>query len=566
MSSEEKTLKPVRPKHDSIYHGIIIKVLLAIALFAGIYFSVQKKGYQEYQPEIRNSFTDVDEEKLCVIPPKIAIDDAITKKILFDPVFGNRSAIRLSKSVQVDTAIGDDEIDPAKFVRFHQYLESEFPLVYKHAQVTKINTFGLLFEFPGTNADLKPLLFMGHQDTVKLGDVNQWTHAPFGGEISDGHVWGRGASDCKNLLIALMEIADLLVQEDFKHERGFIFAFGFDEESEGLQGASKIAQHLVEKYGPDSIESIFDEGLNFYTNMFGSDALMIATAEKGHADLIVDAVGVGGHSSMPPSHTSIGLLSKFLSIYEEKSYPVDIGPEHPIYDLGECVGKYGQLSELEKEALIHARHNRAARELSIKVFGRNTFTKFAIMTSQAIDVILGGDKANSLPRSSSALINHRFAIGEDVNNLFDKATVVGEKAAKALDCGLIVNGTELIPATAVGFLNITVDMETYRAPAPVSPAHDHVWNQYIGLARTLYQDYVFPEKYADGQELYAVPIATTGSTDTYYYWALSKRIYRSQPGLFSPSFGLHDIDENIPMSVHLETVAFYYHYIKQFAA
>lgn len=58
--------------------------------------------------------------------------------------------------------VGQDE-RWEKFQAFHDYLERAFPRVYQTLKLTKVNAYGLLYEWVGTDAELKPLLFMAHQ-------------------------------------------------------------------------------------------------------------------------------------------------------------------------------------------------------------------------------------------------------------------------------------------------------------------------------------------------------------------------------------------------------------------
>lgn len=128
--------------------------------------------------------------------------------------------------------------------------------------LTKVNTHGLVFEWKGSNESLKPLLLMGHQDVVPVNPdtVSEWTHPPFSGHFDGKLLWGRGSSDDKNGLIGVLSTVETLIENGFKPTRSIVLSFGFDEEASGLQGASQLAEHLLEKYGENAFALLVDEG------------------------------------------------------------------------------------------------------------------------------------------------------------------------------------------------------------------------------------------------------------------------------------------------------------------
>lgn len=62
------------------------------------------------------------------------------------------------------------------------------------------------------------------------GSEDQWQHPPYGGEIVDGTIWGRGALDDKSAVIAQLEAATHLLRSGFTPQRTVYFSFGHDEE------------------------------------------------------------------------------------------------------------------------------------------------------------------------------------------------------------------------------------------------------------------------------------------------------------------------------------------------
>ena len=88
-----------------------------------------------------------------------------------------------------------------------------------------------------------PLMFNGHMDHVDAGDPGQWAHPPFGGEIHDGNLWGRGAADMKGALAAMVYAVGL-VKKLGKAPPGPLYVSAVVQEEVGGLGARHIAATL----------------------------------------------------------------------------------------------------------------------------------------------------------------------------------------------------------------------------------------------------------------------------------------------------------------------------------
>lgn len=81
------------------------------------------------------------------------------------------------------------------------------------------------------------LMLMGHSDTMPIGDLQNWTVAPLGGEIRDGKIWGRGACDDKYALATALFVIKLLKEQGFVPKSNILFTAYSDEEFGGSHGA-----------------------------------------------------------------------------------------------------------------------------------------------------------------------------------------------------------------------------------------------------------------------------------------------------------------------------------------
>jgi Gly-Xaa carboxypeptidase len=486
-----------------------------------------------------------------------------TQYILNDKKFRNMAVERLSRGIQIDTTIDETMTDFSKFERFHKYLESEFPLVYKRALVSKINNYGLVFEFLGENSNLKPLLLMAHQDTVPIGEISTWEHDPLGGYYDDEFIYGRGTNDVKGLLVGIMSAMNEILIDDPNHvfQRSVIFGFGFDEEISGNHGAKHIGEYLLKKYGPNSIDHILDEGAPMCVDFKGKKFGFVVTAEKGYMDLVIEVNSPGGHSSNPTDTSAIGVLSRIIHDYESDKFKAILPNENPMLNLLECVAEKTNGSLITTILAKLARVNELAKKILLSKLSKLQLFEYTVKTSQAVDVISGGDKYNSLPRNATTVINHRITIGNDFNTIWEKAIKHAKPAAIDAKMGLIVNNITLIEPTSIGVVKIYSIVQNDMPVSPITPAYDDKWNILTSYIRTFYEKEVYPELLSEIPYIIA-PATMQGNTDTKHYWKLTDHIYRTQPGktnLFEAH--MHGDNEYLHIDSHLQVIGFYYNYI-----
>ena len=121
-----------------------------------------------------------------------------------DPDRAMAYAEKLSAMIRCDTTSYANVREPEKFERFHALLAGLFPLVHEKLERTDIDG-NLLYYWPGRAHD-RPIVLMSHQDVVPAEGT--WEHAPFSGDIADGKVWGRGASDTKCSVMAFFQAVE----------------------------------------------------------------------------------------------------------------------------------------------------------------------------------------------------------------------------------------------------------------------------------------------------------------------------------------------------------------------
>jgi len=152
----------------------------------------------------------------------------------------------------------------------------------------------LVARIPG-RGDGPSLLFLSHTDVV-LADPREWQLDPFGGELRDGEVWGRGALDMKGQVAAEAVAIASLAREGFEPAGDLIFAATADEEV----GAGFGAQWLCEAH-PEAVRADFciNEGGGDRFVLGGDVYYACSTAEKMSAPFLLRVTGRSGHASMP---------------------------------------------------------------------------------------------------------------------------------------------------------------------------------------------------------------------------------------------------------------------------
>jgi acetylornithine deacetylase/succinyl-diaminopimelate desuccinylase-like protein len=154
---------------------------------------------------------------------------------------------------------------------------------------------------------LKPLVLNHHMDVVPA-DPAQWSHPPFGGEVAEEYVWGRGTLDTKGLGVVQLLALERLLREGAAFRRPIVFLAVPDEETGGSQGMGWLAKHRPEEF---DAEWVWDEGGGGFKGLMGERPLFgVAVAEKQIQHLRLVARGSAGHGSMPHSdNANVTLLS-----------------------------------------------------------------------------------------------------------------------------------------------------------------------------------------------------------------------------------------------------------------
>ncbi|KAL7906590.1 carboxypeptidase S [Trichoderma velutinum] len=505
-------------------------------------------------------------------------------------LFSNQEALetlieRHQPLVQVDSIcyddLGDFDTDERwkPFDEIPKVLKENYPLIYDKAWIETVNRFGLVYTIEGSDTSLAPILLTAHQDVVPVEreTLEEWEYPPFDAVYDEqsGYLFGRGASDDKSAITALMSAMEsLLSQENYEPRRTVIFAFGFDEECSGLRGASAISKHLEERYGEDGIAVILDEGGAGLQKVGDVLYALPAVYEKGYLDVWFDLNVVGGHSSTPTPHTSIGMMSEIVVALESNPFEPKIIEDGPIHEALICFTRYSPFvsppltryifwGQLDKAAKLLAKETRE--------------TQYFIQTSQAVDLIAGGQKINSLPEFTTLGVNYRYAPQDSIGSIQHRIVGLLQNVVHKYNLTLEAfvgdeDYEDYLHSIGEGRLDRDGRINTNWEPlyngklvlegrkrsyiTHQTPTYGKVWDVFAGTVRYTYAD--------QAKTVVPAPGAMTGNTDTRHYTNLSKNIYRWSPGSLKSFSNIHSINEKLLMSEHLNMVKFYYDFIRNF--
>ena len=161
----------------------------------------------------------------------------------------------------------------------------------------------------------RPLLvFAGHTDVVPPGNINEWKTKPFVPEVKDNILYGRGASDMKSSISAMISAAQKFVKDNPDHKGSIGFLLTSDEEGPAKYGTQKV----IEKFKKDDIKIDYCVvGEPTSSEKFGDT---IKNGRRGSLTGYLKIIGIQGHIAYPelaknPIHIAGSLISK-LNDYE----------------------------------------------------------------------------------------------------------------------------------------------------------------------------------------------------------------------------------------------------------
>ncbi|MFN8499054.1 MAG: M20/M25/M40 family metallo-hydrolase [Anaerolineae bacterium] len=347
--------------------------------------------------------------------------------------------------------------------------------------------------------DAPPLVLLGHADVV-YADGSAWTQPPFGGVVSDGYVWGRGAVDMKGLLAMQVMALKLLARAGVRLARDIILLTAADEEDSGRYGVGWLADH---HWDAIAAEYAFGEG-GVGLTLNGRPTFLVATAEKGYGDVLLRARGRASHASTPIGPSALLLMAEALQrIAQYRSNVIITEP------LQEHLRAMGPLLPWRYQIAAHAG---AAPGLAAWLLSDGGFPTLghALRNTFTPTMVHGGRQANVVPEIAEMTLNCRTLPGVSQDDLLAEVR------------------------RAVGSLPLEMSVQQFN-PASVSPTATPLFAAIAAAIR------------ADTPEAVVAPYMMPGATDARFFRALGVTAYGLMPAMLSPEemLTIHGVDERL---------------------
>lgn len=252
---------------------------------------------------------------------------------------------------------------------------------------------------PGT----KPIAIIGHMDVV-AADPKDWERDPFTPVVENGYIYGRGATDNKYSVSAMVAALIQLKRDGFKPKRDIVFLGSGDEETD-----MKTTAALAEKFTDIELLLNIDAGGGRYSPEGRPEYYGLQAAEKTYADFTLTITDPGGHSSAPRPVNAIVTLARALERIGAYQFPAEIN-EITRASLSVAAETAAPADAAAIRAFLADQTDQAA----LKVLRANYGLVGQIGTTCVPTMVNAGHAQNALPQRATANINCRIFPGNSI--------------------------------------------------------------------------------------------------------------------------------------------------------
>ncbi|MCH8989768.1 MAG: M20/M25/M40 family metallo-hydrolase [Chloroflexi bacterium] len=280
----------------------------------------------------------------------------------------------------------------------------------------------LIARLPG-DGSAPPLLLQGHVDVVPA-DPAHWRQPPFGGDLVDGYLWGRGSLDMKSG-IAMMLYAMVRAKADGMTPAGdIVLALVCDEEAGGDLGARYLVENHPEQF--DGVRYAIGEFGGFSFNLGRRRFYPIMVSEKQVCHLRATFRGVGGHASLTQRDNPMTGLARFLQRVQSRQLPVHVTPESRM--MFQAIGKH---LSLPARAGIAALLNPRFTAIALRLLGPRGRTFSPLFRNTVTPTLVrGGEQLNVVPNEVSVDLDGRLLPGLGPEQLVSELAEVAGAGAE----------------------------------------------------------------------------------------------------------------------------------------
>ncbi|MGO4593762.1 M20/M25/M40 family metallo-hydrolase [Leifsonia sp. 2TAF2] len=298
----------------------------------------------------------------------------------------------------------------------------------------------------------KPALVVhGHLDVVPA-DPRNWSVDPFGGEIKDGLLWGRGAVDMKNMDAMILTAVGDILNAGERPARDLVVAFFADEEDGGRRGSHHLVDTHPELFA-GATEAISEVG-GYSIDLAGRRAYLLQTGEKSLVWIKLIARGRAAHGSRLIRENAITRLAEAVVALGREDWPIQLTATTT-----RLIGELGRLLEVDPQQI-------GPDEVVIRTGTAAGFILATLRTTTNPTLLEAGYKHNVIPDRAEALIDIRTLPGDEDAVLDRVRELIGDDVEIQImhrDIGLEADfGGRLVDA-------ITGTLEQHDPGAPVLP-------------------------------------------------------------------------------------------------
>lgn len=315
--------------------------------------------------------------------------------------------------IRIDTTnTGDSKTSAGERVAA-EYVASKLAEVGIQSQLfeSEPRRTSLVARLSGTDPSRSGLVLHGHLDVVPAV-AEDWRVDPFGGEIRDGYLWGRGAIDMKNMDAMMLAIVREWARSGYRPPRDIVLAFFADEEAGGRLGSRYLVENQPELFA-GCTEAVGEVGGFSVSLAPDKRAYLIMTGEKGLAWTKLTARGDAGHGSMLHAKNAVATIADAVSRIGQHQFPVVLTDTVREFLQRMCTLRGVEFDEAHPEAAI------AELGPLAKLVGAT------IRTTINPTMLEAGYKVNVVPGTASAAIDARIVPGQQEQFIAELDALIG---------------------------------------------------------------------------------------------------------------------------------------------
>jgi acetylornithine deacetylase/succinyl-diaminopimelate desuccinylase-like protein len=252
----------------------------------------------------------------------------------------------------------------------------------------------------------EPLILLHHMDVI-AAQKDEWSFDPFGGEIIDGYICGRGALDTKSLgIMQLLSLLDMH-RNRIKPKRDLVFLATADEES----GSDCGVEYLLREHPGDFAAGlVLNEGGYLAEGIVPGRLLaMISPGEKGPCWIKLKRKGVPGHGSTPHENNALERLTQAVNRLINYRVPPRVTPI-----VAEYFKRMAPAWEFLKPFIEDGQESTLLKIIDGNGLLALPQVKAMLTNTISLNALHSGDKVNVIPSYAEAEVDTRLLPGQEL--------------------------------------------------------------------------------------------------------------------------------------------------------